>query len=80
MFTLEDILGAGNVPAYLTVKQVAEILQIDVSTARRKCEERKIKGAFKLDEDKRENAPWRIRSRLLEKQLRDAEESGELVA
>lgn len=76
MFTLEDILGIGNVPAYLTVRQLAEILNVDPSTARRKCEEKKIKGAFKLDED----APWRIRSRLLEKQLREAEETGEFAA
>ena len=76
MFTLEDILGIGKVPAYLTVKQLAEILQVDPSTARRKCEEKKIKGAFKLDED----SPWRIRSRLLEQQLREAEERGEFAA
>jgi predicted site-specific integrase-resolvase len=79
MFTLEDILGIGNVPAYLTVRQVAEILQVDISTARRKCDEGKIKGAFKLDDSSKSNPPWRVRSRLFEKQLREAEERGELV-
>lgn len=81
MFTLEDILGIGKVPPYLTVKQVAGILNVDPSTARRKCEEKKIRGAFKLDDDpKNTNAAWRVRSRFFEQQLREAEQSGELAS
>lgn len=71
--TMEDILG-GDVPAYLTVSQVAEILQLATSTVRRGCEAKKYERAFKLGAD------WRIPSRFLEKQIREAEERGEFAA
>lgn len=71
--TMEDILG-GDVPAYLTVNQVAEILQLNRSTVRRGCEAKKYERAFKLGDD------WRIPSRFLEKQIREAEERGEFAA
>lgn len=79
IFTLEDIFGIGNVPAYLTPKNIAEILQIGESTARRRCAEKKYRGAFKLEEDN-EHSPYRVRSRLFEQQLREAEEKGEMAA
>lgn len=74
MFTLEDILGIDKVPAYLTPAEVAKILRIDPSTARRRCEAKHYKGAFK------EGVDWKIPSRHLEKQLREAEERGEFGA
>lgn len=40
--TLEDIMG-GDVPAYLTVKQVAKIFQQDASTVRRDCEKNGVR-------------------------------------
>ena len=78
--TLEDILG-GPVPPYLTVKQVAEIFQLDVSTVRRGCEARKYRKAFKMPGTGRKpDGEWRIPSRFLEQQIREAEEQGEFSA
>lgn len=74
MFTLEDILGIDKVPAYLTPAEVAKILRVNPSTARRRCESKRFKGAFK------EGADWKIPSRYFEQQLREAEESGEFGA
>jgi hypothetical protein len=74
MMTLEDILGLDKVPPYLTIKQISDIFQIDKSTARRRAENKEYRGAFKLGND------WRIPSRYLEKQIRDAEERGEFAA
>lgn len=71
--SLEYIMG-GDVPAYLTVNQVAKILQLDPSTVRRGCEQKVYRGAFKPTKD------WRIPSRFLEKQIRDAEINGEFAA
>ena len=73
ILTMEDILG-GDVPAYLTVNQVAGIFQQSASTIRRGCEAKKYERAFKLGDD------WRIPSRFLEKQIREAEERGEFAA
>lgn len=74
MMNLEDLLGIDKVPPYLTVAQVAEIFQINKSTARRRAENKEYKGAFKLGSD------WRIPSRYLEQQIRQAEEHGEFGA
>jgi hypothetical protein len=74
MFTLEDILGIDKVPPYLTPAEVAKIMRINPSTARRRCEAKQYKGAFK------DGADWKIPSRFFEKQLRDAEERGEFGA
>jgi len=78
--TMEEILG-GPVPPYLTVKQVAKIFQLDPSTVRRGCEARKYRKAFKLPSvGKRPEGDWRIPSRFLEQQIREAEEQGEFSA
>lgn len=74
MMTLEDILGIDKVPPYLTTAEVAKIFRIAKSTARRRCEEKVYRGAFK------EGSDWRVPSRFLEKQIRDAEETGEFGA
>jgi hypothetical protein len=77
--TLEDILG-GPVPAYLTVKEIARIFRIDVSTARRRCEARQYRKAFKLPPaGTKPDGEWRIPSRFLEQQIREAEEHGEFA-
>jgi hypothetical protein len=73
ILTLEDIMG-GDVPAYLTVNQVAKILQLDSSTVRRGCEQKKYDRAFKAGKD------WRIPSRFFERQIREAELKGEFAA
>jgi hypothetical protein len=71
--TLEDIMG-GTVPPYLTARQVGKIFQINPSTVRKGCEAGKYEKAFKLGND------WRVPSRFLEKQIRQAEERGEFAA
>jgi hypothetical protein len=77
--TLEDILG-GPVPAYLTVKEIARIFRIDVSTARRRCEEKAYRNAYKLPAAGRKpDGEWRIPSRFLEQQIREAEKTGEFA-
>lgn len=73
VLTLEDLIGP-EVPPFLTVNQVAKILQINSSTVRRGCERKKYERAFKIGKD------WRIPSRCLEKQIRDAELTGEFAA
>lgn len=78
--TLEDILG-GPVPAYLTVNEVAKIFRIDPSTARRHCESKQYRKAYKLPPAGRKpTGEWRIPSRFLEQQIREAEETGEFSA
>lgn len=77
--TMEDILG-GEVPAYLTIRQVAGIFQVDPSTVRRGCEAKKYERAFHLPSTGKKEGDWRIPSRFLEKQIREAEERGEFAA
>lgn len=74
MMMMEDLLGIDPVPPYLTARQVGKLFQVAPSTVRRGCEAGKYEKAFKLGAD------WRIPSRFLEKQIREAEERGEFAA